>query len=99
VAGRRGLLASPKRLAPREHDVYTVCTAMAPDRDHQFRMNLSQEEKLMLTTLAEAEGLSASDYLRTLIRKQHAQATRDEKLTINVVNRFKAAKKTKPKRK
>ena len=46
---------------------------MAPDRDRQFRMNLSDEELQMLKALAEKQGLTASDYLRMLIRNEHGQ--------------------------
>ena len=46
---------------------------MAPDRDRQFRMNLSDEELQMLKELAEKQGLTASDYLRMLIRNEHGQ--------------------------
>jgi hypothetical protein len=46
---------------------------MAPDRDRQFRMNLSDGELQMLKELAEKQGLTASDYLRMLIRNEHGQ--------------------------
>jgi hypothetical protein len=46
---------------------------MASERGRQFRMNLSEEELAMLRELADADGLNGSDYLRTLIRRQHAE--------------------------
>jgi hypothetical protein len=44
---------------------------MAPERDRQFRMNVADEELEMLRQLAEADGLTASDYLRTAIRRDY----------------------------
>jgi hypothetical protein len=46
---------------------------LAPERDKQFRMNLSEEERAMLEDLSEADGITASDYLRLLIRRQHSE--------------------------
>jgi hypothetical protein len=46
---------------------------LAPERDKQFRMNLSEEERAMLEALSEADGVTASDYLRLLIRRQHQE--------------------------
>ena len=45
--------------------------AVAPNRPNQFKMMLSDEEQEMLRELAEEKGLTASDFLRTLIREQH----------------------------
>lgn len=42
------------------------------ERGNQFHMRLSDEEQRMLYSLAERAGLSASDYLRTVIRRLEA---------------------------
>ncbi len=39
-------------------------------------MNVSDEELEMLRELAEAEGLTASDYLRSTIRRDHREKLR-----------------------
>lgn len=36
-------------------------------------MNLSEEERQMLEDLSEADGVTASDFLRLLIRRQHQE--------------------------
>lgn len=46
---------------------------MSPDRPNQFKILLSDEERVMLDELAEGRGLTASDYLRTCIRDEYAQ--------------------------
>ena len=46
---------------------------MAPSRPNQFKMLLSDEELETLRELAERAGLSASDYLRQLIRREHEE--------------------------
>jgi Mobilization protein NikA len=45
---------------------------MAPvERDEQFHMRLSQEERRMLDVVAERQGLSASDWVRQAIRQKY----------------------------
>lgn len=68
---------------------------MAPERANQFKMLLSDEELAMLRELAEHRGLTASDYLRTLIRDQHRE------LALEGVNKILdgAERLVKPKRK
>ena len=62
---------------------------MAPiQRDQLFQLRVTAEEKQMLTALAEREGLTASDKVRQLVRKDYA-ATFGEA----------PAKRPKPKRK
>ena len=46
---------------------------MAPDRQNQFKILLSDEERRMLDELAENSGVTASDYLRLYIRREHEQ--------------------------
>ncbi len=46
---------------------------MAPKREIQFKMLLTASEQAMLRELADRKGLTASDYLRTMIREQHDQ--------------------------
>jgi hypothetical protein len=47
---------------------------MAPaPRDRRFNMLLSEEEERFLRALAEADGLTASDYLRQLVRREFLQ--------------------------
>lgn len=46
---------------------------MAPERERQFRMNLSDDELAMLRELAEADGITASDFLRMQIRRQYGE--------------------------
>jgi len=41
------------------------------DRSDRFTMRVTPEEKQMITSLAERDGLSASDYLRLLVRRTH----------------------------
>jgi hypothetical protein len=43
---------------------------MAPQRPNQFKMLLSDEELKLLRELAESRGLTASDYIRQLIRNE-----------------------------
>jgi hypothetical protein len=46
---------------------------MAPtERDYMLRVRMSEDERAMLTELADAEGLTASDAVRQLIRRAHA---------------------------
>ena len=46
---------------------------MAPtERDHMFHVRMSQEERKMLEAIADRDGLSASDKVRQLIRREHA---------------------------
>jgi hypothetical protein len=42
---------------------------MAIDRKNSFHLLLSDDEAKLLKLLAEREGLNASDYLRTLLRR------------------------------
>jgi hypothetical protein len=41
-----------------------------PERDRRFNMMLSEDEDRMLRAIAEAEGLSASDIVRQLVRRE-----------------------------
>jgi hypothetical protein len=52
---------------------------MAPARPNQFKMMLSDEELETLRELAEEEGLTASDYLRTIIRDRTKRQTTEER--------------------
>lgn len=46
---------------------------MAPlQRDAKFQLRVTADEKRMLEALAEREGLTASDKVRQLIRKDYA---------------------------
>lgn len=45
---------------------------MAPlQRDEKFQIRMTSEERRMLEAIAEREGLSASDKLRQLIRRDY----------------------------
>jgi hypothetical protein len=44
--------------------------AMAIDRTNSFHLMLSTDELTLLRLLAEREGLTSSDYLRTLLRRE-----------------------------
>jgi uncharacterized protein (DUF1778 family) len=47
---------------------------MAPlERDEQFHMRLSEEERRMLDAVADQQGLSASDWVRQAIRTAYHQ--------------------------
>ncbi len=46
---------------------------MAPERPNQFKMLLSDEEVQILRDLADKQGLTASDYLRQLLRREYAE--------------------------
>jgi hypothetical protein len=62
---------------------------MAPlVRDQLFQLRVTADEKRMLEALAEREGLTASDKVRQLIRKDYAATFGEE-----------PAKRPKPKRK
>jgi hypothetical protein len=43
---------------------------MAVERHHQFKILLSNDEKAWLQTLADAKGLTPTDYLRQYIRDE-----------------------------
>jgi hypothetical protein len=46
---------------------------MAPiKRDQLFQLRVSDDEKRMLETLADREGLTASDKVRQMIRREYA---------------------------
>lgn len=47
---------------------------MAPMRPIQLKMMVSEEEQQMLRDLAENQGLTVSDYVRQLIRREHLAA-------------------------
>ena len=46
--------------------------AMAIERKNSFHLLLSDDELSLLRLLAEREGLNASDYLRTVVRRMSA---------------------------
>ena len=48
---------------------------MAPtQRDEKFQLRIATDERRMLEALAERDGLSASDTVRQLIRREYASA-------------------------
>ena len=49
--------------------------AMAIQRDNSFHLLLSDDELALLHMLAEREGLTASDYLRTMLRRHAGTST------------------------
>lgn len=51
------------------------------DRPKQFLMRLTEEESAMLRSLAERDGLTASDYLRMFIRRSYAETFGEKKPT------------------
>lgn len=52
---------------------------MAPAaRDYMLRVRMTEDERQMLEALAEKSGLTASDIVRQLVRREHA-ATFGEK--------------------
>lgn len=52
---------------------------MAPiQRDEKFQFRMTSEERRMLDALAEQEGLTPSDKLRQLIRKDYSATFKDE---------------------
>jgi hypothetical protein len=62
---------------------------MAPlQRDVKFQIRMTDDEKQMLESIAERDGLTASDKVRQLIRKDYAATFGEE-----------PAKRPKPKRK
>jgi len=52
---------------------------MAPQRSNQLHIMLSDEELAMVRGLAEANGLSASDYIRQFIRREHGELATEAK--------------------
>ena len=52
---------------------------MAPvERERSFRVRISDEELAMVHALADAEGLSASDIVRQLIRRHYIEKFGDK---------------------
>jgi hypothetical protein len=49
------------------------------DRTERFTMRVRLEEKRMISALADRDGLSASDYLRLLVRRTYAASFGSEK--------------------
>ena len=47
-------------------------------RDEKFQLRMSADERRMLEELADREGLSASDKIRQLIRREHAATFGEE---------------------
>lgn len=52
---------------------------MASTKDNIFQLRYDQEEAQMLRELAASKGLSASGYLRMLIREQYEQLQQKRK--------------------
>ncbi len=50
---------------------------MTEARERKFTMLLSEKERVMLTELAEADGLSAAMYLRRIIHVNHKKLRYD----------------------
>jgi hypothetical protein len=46
---------------------------MAPERPNQLKILVSDEEHAMVRALAESQGQTIADYLRLLIRREHAE--------------------------
>jgi hypothetical protein len=46
---------------------------MVVPRDRRLNILISEEEQGMLQALADADGVTASDFVRTFIRKAHAE--------------------------
>jgi hypothetical protein len=76
---------------------------MSPiERDHRFNMLLSDEEQAMLRDVSEAVGMTASAYIRTLIRREHEKLS-ESRLPVardvrKVIASYATKKTTKPKR-
>jgi len=49
------------------------------ERPRALTVRISEEELTMLQELAEREGITASDYIRLRIRRDHREALADEK--------------------
>lgn len=61
-------------LTARRASVITKTRRMAPtERSRFFQMRISDEELRMLNAIAEADGLSASDVVRQLIRRSFTE--------------------------
>jgi antitoxin component of RelBE/YafQ-DinJ toxin-antitoxin module len=45
----------------------------ATEREYMLRVRMSEEEREMLTNLAESDGVTASDVVRLFIRREHEQ--------------------------
>jgi hypothetical protein len=46
---------------------------MPPDRPNQLKIRVSDQEHDMVSALAERDGQTIADYLRLLIRREHAE--------------------------
>lgn len=44
-----------------------------PEREHQLKFRVSDDELAMVQQLAEHQGLTVADYLRQIIRREHAE--------------------------
>ena len=47
-----------------------------PDRPRRLSIRIADDEWTMLYALAEADGITASDYIRLFIRREHAKKLR-----------------------
>ncbi len=52
---------------------------MVIDRDKKLTIRVSEEEIAMLESLAEADGVTVSDYVRLFVRRVHAERFSDKK--------------------
>jgi hypothetical protein len=52
---------------------------MPIDRDLMFHVRMAAEERAMLEALAEGHGVSASDYIRIVVRRDYAERFGDKK--------------------
>ena len=51
------------------------------DREKRLNIRIADDEAMMLHELAEAEGVSQSDYIRLFIRRAHAERFGEKKKT------------------
>jgi uncharacterized protein (DUF1778 family) len=52
---------------------------MSPERDQSLRVRVSEDELRMVQELAEADGITASDFVRLFIRREYAARFGDKK--------------------
>ena len=58
--------------------------AMSIERANSFHLMLSDDELTLLRLLAEREGLNASDYLRTLLRRDAGGSTQHMRAVLSM---------------
>lgn len=78
-----GVSTQPRRfrLDGRVGYCYHMGLHMSPERDQSLRVRVSDDELRMVQELAELDGITASDFVRLFIRREHAARIGEQKAT------------------